>query len=70
LRRRFQKIDQSEISKPCGGNVYDESALKKQYLCGNSYGTSLSHPNLAEMIMHKWCTFGDKLFRDIAAMAD
>jgi hypothetical protein len=28
------------------------------------------HPNLAEMIMHKWCTFDDKLLRDIAAMAD
>jgi len=22
------------------------------------------------MIMNKWCTFGDKLFRDIEAMAD
>lgn len=37
----------------------------------NLYGKPLYiiHLNLAEMIMNKWCTFKDKLFRDIAAMA-
>ena len=44
---------------------------------GNAFSPSsfweplyIIHLNLAEMIMNKWCTFGDKLVRDIAAMAD
>ena len=44
---------------------------------GNAFSSSLFweplyiiHPNLAEMIMNKWCTFGNKLLRDIAAIAD
>jgi hypothetical protein len=43
---------------------------------GNAFSPSsfweplyIIHPNLAEMIMNNWCTFNDKLFRDIAAMA-
>jgi hypothetical protein len=44
---------------------------------GNAFSSSsfweplyIIQPNLAEMIMNKWCTFGDTLLRDIAAMAD
>jgi hypothetical protein len=44
---------------------------------GNAFSPSsfweplyIIHSNLAEMIMNKWCTFGDILVRDIAAMAD
>ena len=43
---------------------------------GNAFSPSsfweplyIIHPNLAEVIMNNWCTFNDKLFRDIAAMA-